>query len=355
MSGDPVREQRARWQRKRGRAARELLETELSYLEQLHRVDTFFVAILRAKGTLKPAQRQAVFGPWESIRSASQELLPHLEKAHWGAGLQSFCPHLPLYISYAANREQAKTTLQERLQKSKQFRRFVKLQEGRPEFGGLRLEELLLLPLQRLQQYEALTEALAENTSPGSPDYQQLSRAARSVAEAARQVRAIAREQENVQQLRRIQGLLSGRQAKGLTTGRWFLRQGWLLEVPARGEPRPRMFFLFSDALLMATPRSLLHPLYAGTFSCRALYPLAQCRLDRVFGHTGGCGGLLSLSFPHEKLLLMSTDPKELAQWYQSLAAVTRNSVPIQELDRGEDQVGGLERHPPALPGLTLM
>ncbi|XP_038598434.1 rho guanine nucleotide exchange factor 39 isoform X2 [Tachyglossus aculeatus] len=326
MSGDPVREQRARWERKRGRAARELLETEMRYLQQLHGVDTFFVAILRAKGTLKPAQLQAVFGPWGAICSASQALLPHLERGHWGAGLQGFCPHLPLYISYAANGEQARTTLQERLQKSKQFRRFVKLQEGRPEFGGLRLEELLLLPLQRLQRYETLTEALAENTSPSSPDYQQLLRAARSVGEATQRVRAITGEQENNQELRRIRGLLSGRRAKGLTAGRWFLRQGWLLEVPPRGEPRPRLFLLFSDALLMAKPRSPLHPLHAGTFSCRALYPLAQCRLDRVFGHAGGCGGLLSLSFPHEKLLLMSTDPKELAQWYQSLAAVTSPS-----------------------------
>ncbi|XP_038598433.1 rho guanine nucleotide exchange factor 39 isoform X1 [Tachyglossus aculeatus] len=219
MSGDPVREQRARWERKRGRAARELLETEMRYLQQLHGVDTFFVAILRAKGTLKPAQLQAVFGPWGAICSASQALLPHLERGHWGAGLQGFCPHLPLYISYAANGEQARTTLQERLQKSKQFRRFVKLQEGRPEFGGLRLEELLLLPLQRLQRYETLTEALAENTSPSSPDYQQLLRAARSVGEATQRVRAITGEQENNQELRRIRGLLSGRRAKGLTAG----------------------------------------------------------------------------------------------------------------------------------------
>lgn len=80
------------------------------------------------------------------------------------------------------------------------------------------------------------------------------------------------------------------------------------------------MFFLFSDALLMAKPRPALHLLHNGTFACRALYPMAQCRLCRVFGHSGGpCGGLLSLSFPHEKLLLMSTDQEELSRWYHSL------------------------------------
>ncbi|XP_008563433.1 PREDICTED: rho guanine nucleotide exchange factor 39, partial [Galeopterus variegatus] len=225
----------------------------------------------------------------------------------------------------AANAERSWTTLQENLKKNKRFRRFVQLQEGRPEFGGLQLQDLLPLPLQRLQQYENLVVALAENTSPNHPDHQQLTRAARLISETAQRVYIIGQKQKNDQHLRRVQALLSGRQAKGLTSGRWFLRQGWLLVVPPRGEPQPRMFFLFSDVLLMAKPRPPLHLLQSGTFVCRALYPMAQCQLHRVFGHSGGpCGGLLSLSFPHEKLLLMSTDQEELSRWYLSLTSAIR-------------------------------
>lgn len=133
----PVQEQRARWERKRACTARELLETERRYQEQLGLVATvrarhalrsgtgtpgcgrvparsvtrsmrvlelsaciwglrrllqflaarwpfqqtvyrcsllpqYFVGILRAKGTLRPPERQALFGPWELIYSASQ-------------------------------------------------------------------------------------------------------------------------------------------------------------------------------------------------------------------------------------------------------------------------------------------
>nr|XP_035937156.1 rho guanine nucleotide exchange factor 39 isoform X2 [Halichoerus grypus] len=280
----------------------------------------YFVGILRATGTLRPAERQALFGPWELIYGASQELLPYLEGGHWGQGLESFCPHLELYTQFAANAEVSRTTLQEQLKKNKRFRRFVRLQEGRPEFGSLHLQDLLPLPLQRLQQYENLVMALAENTGPNSSDHQQLTRAARLISETAQRVHSIGQKQKNDQHLRRVQGLLSGRQAKGLTSGRWFLRQGWLLVVPPHGEPRPRMFFLFSDVLLMAKPRPPLHLLQSGTFACRALYPMAQCQLHRVFGHSGGpCGGLLSLSFPHEKLLLMCTDQEELLRWHHSL------------------------------------
>ncbi|XP_036712563.1 rho guanine nucleotide exchange factor 39 isoform X2 [Balaenoptera musculus] len=280
----------------------------------------YFVGILRAKGTLRPPERQALFGPWELIYGASQELLPYLEGGRWGQGLEGFCPHLELYTQFAANAERSRTTLQEQLKKNKRFRRFVRLQEGRPEFGGLQLQDLLPLPLQRLQQYENLAIALAENTGPNSPDHEQLTRAARRISETAQRVHTISQKQKNDQHLQRVQALLSGRQAKGLVSGRWFLRQGWLLVVPPRGEPRPRMFFLFSDALLMAKPRPPLHLLQSGTFACQALYPMAECQLHRVFGHSGGpCGGLLSLSFPHEKLLLMSTDQEELSHWHHSL------------------------------------
>nr|KAF6432899.1 Rho guanine nucleotide exchange factor 39 [Molossus molossus] len=316
----PLQEQRARWERKRACTARELLETERRYQEQLGLVATYFVGILRAKGTLRPPERQALFGPWELIYGASQELLTYLEGGHWGQGLEGFCPHLELYTQFAANAERSQTTLQEQLKKSKRFRRFIRLQEGRPEFGGLQLQDLLPLPLQRLQQYENLVVALAENTNPNSPDHQQLTRAARLISETSQRVHTIGQKQKNDQHLRRVQALLSGRQAKGLTSGRWFLHQGWLLVVPPRGKPRPRMFFLFSDVLLMAKPRPPLCLLQSGTFACRALYPMAQCQLHRVFGHSGGpCGGLLSLSFPHEKLLLMSTDQEELLRWYHSL------------------------------------
>lgn len=42
--------------------------------------------------------------------------------------------------------------IQTQLKKNKRFRRFVRLQEGRPEFRGLQIQDLLPLPVQRLQQ-----------------------------------------------------------------------------------------------------------------------------------------------------------------------------------------------------------
>ncbi|XP_065764432.1 rho guanine nucleotide exchange factor 39 isoform X3 [Muntiacus reevesi] len=270
----PVQEQRARWERKRSCTARELLETERRYQEQLGLVATVRPVSRRGRGPQgEGACLRVLRGNFESQRHPATTGAPG-----------------PLWALGTHLRRQP-----EQLKKNKHFRRFVRLQEGRPEFAGLQLQDLLPLPLQRLQQYENFAVALAENTSPNSPDHKQLTRAAQLISETAQRVHTIAQKQKNEQHLQRVQALLSGRQAKGLISGRWFLRQGWLLVVPPRGEPRPRMFFLFSDALLMAKPRPPLHLLQSGTFACRALYPMAECQLHRVFGHSGGpCGGLLS-------------------------------------------------------------
>ncbi|XP_075770842.1 rho guanine nucleotide exchange factor 39 isoform X2 [Pelodiscus sinensis] len=322
-----VEEQRARWEWKRSRTAKELVKTEQKYLEQLDLVTTYFVAILKAKGTLQPGVREAIFGVLESIHYSSQILLLHLERGHLGLGLKGFCQKLELYGHYAENLEQAKKTLQilrirkwnclwisgppslkilagipsspvalllfialmaawtssrEQLKKNKSFCRFKKLQESRPEFLGWQLEDLLPLPLQRLHEYKYLFRDLMENTSPDCAEFQHLAR-------------------------------------------RWYIQEGWLMEVPAKGEEvKRKMFFLFSDILVATKPCHPLHPLNSDKFACQAVYPLNQCTLDKVFGHTQSQGGLLSLIFPHKTLLLMSSNQEDINNWYLNLTTAIR-------------------------------
>ncbi|NXN99635.1 ARG39 factor, partial [Rhinopomastus cyanomelas] len=320
-----VEEQRARWERKQIRTAKKLLETEHEYLEQLDLVVTFFVKILKAKGTLKPAMLETIFGPLESIYSASYVLSLHLERGNLGQGLENFCPNLDLYGHYAENLEQANKTLKEQLRKNKSFRRFKKLQETRPQFQGRKLEDLLPLPLQRLHQYKHFLRDLLENTRPNNTLHQQLARAMKSVSEVSWWVQDIINERENSLQLLRVQKLLKGQKMHILTPGRWYIREGWLLMVPSKGKGlKRRLFFLFSDIFIATKPCHPLHLLNSNKLACRAVYPLHQCRVDKVFGHTKSQGGLLSLSFPHKTLLLMSSDQQDINDWYQSLTAAVR-------------------------------
>uniref|UniRef100_A0A8B9S0I4 Rho guanine nucleotide exchange factor 39 n=1 Tax=Accipiter nisus TaxID=211598 RepID=A0A8B9S0I4_9AVES len=311
--------QRARWQRKWSRTAKELLETEHKYLEQLDLVVTFFVTILKAKGTLKPAVLNTIFGPLESIYSASHVLSLHLERGNLGPGLENFCQNLELYGHYAENLEQANKTLKEQLRKNKSFRRFKKLQETRPQFQGRKLEDLLPLPLQRLHQCNTYSIVITSEYAAI------ISEAVKSISEVSRWVQDTVRKRENSLQLLRVQKLLKGQKTQVLTPGRWYIREGWLLVVPSKGEElKRRMFFLFSDVFIATKPCHPLHPLNSNKLACQAVYPLHQCVVDKVFGHTQSQGGLLSLSFPHKTLLLMSSEQQDIHDWYQSLTAAVR-------------------------------
>ncbi|XP_052436158.1 rho guanine nucleotide exchange factor 39 [Carassius gibelio] len=315
-----IQEQRDRWERKRSRTARELVQSEKSYCHQLDLIVTYFVEILKAKGTLRQDIRESIFSSIKSIHLINQTLLTHLELGRFGVGFEEFCAHLQLYNTYVDNIQTAKKVLLVQVKKSKAFRRFKKLQESRPEFSQQKLEDLLTLPLQRIQQYKHFLRDLTENTGPDNPEFQQLSKAVKAISEVVQRIQDNARSHENHLQLRRVQKQLKGRKTRILTPGRWYIREGWLKTVPPKGtEAKPKMFYLFSDILLQAKPCSPIHPTNGDKFACQRIYPLKECTVDKVFGHTKSQGGLISLTFARAKLLLMSDDQVDINDWYRSL------------------------------------
>ncbi|XP_041637246.1 rho guanine nucleotide exchange factor 39 isoform X2 [Cheilinus undulatus] len=320
-----IQQQRERWERKRSRTAKELVQSEQRYCQQLQLVNTYFVEILKAKGTLKPDIREKIFSSIKAIHSVNQALLVHLENGYIGRGFTQFCPHLSHYNTYVDNIYNSSKVLRIQVKKNKAFRRFKKLQEDRPEFNNQTLEDLLQLPVLRIDQYKHFLQDLAANTSPDNPEFQQISSAVDAVSEVSQHIQNNTRRHENHLQLCRVQKLLKGRKTKVLAAGRWYIREGWLKTVPPKGkEAKPKMFFLFSDMLLQAKRCSPLHPTNGDKFAGQHAYPLHDCNVEKVFGHTRSQGGLLSLTFPEAKLLLMSNNQEDLNDWYQSLSSAVR-------------------------------
>uniref|UniRef100_A0A803TWV6 DH domain-containing protein n=1 Tax=Anolis carolinensis TaxID=28377 RepID=A0A803TWV6_ANOCA len=267
--GDASRERRPSWARCRPVGAGE------------REGGRYFVALLKAKGTLEPDAREAIFAA--------------------PPGRDSVCkqgPDEPLSggLGWGYIRHGQTWARQRQVRKNKAFSRFKRLQETRPEFGGSRLEDLLLLPLQRLRQPALLFLAAHCPSLKCHPGL--FAAALKSVAEAVHQIQEIARFHENMDRLSRIQKLLKGQKTQVMQPGRWFLQEGWLMVAPPKGEGlRPRMFFLFSDVLLMARPCHPLHPWNAHKVAVKeVLWLQPQCSVAKVFGHSRGHGGLLSVS-----------------------------------------------------------
>ncbi|XP_037617124.1 rho guanine nucleotide exchange factor 39 isoform X1 [Sebastes umbrosus] len=325
LGGTSIQEQRDRWERKRSRTAKELVQTEQRYCQQLELVTTYFVEILKAKGTLRQDIRESIFSSIKAIHSVNQSLLVHLENGYFGRGFEQICPHLHHYNTYVDNIYNASKALGIQLRKNKAFRRFKKLQEARPEFSNHKLEDLLQLPVQRIDQYKHFLQDLTANTSPDNPEFQQLSRAVTAICEVSQRIQNNTRRHENHLQLCRVQKLLKGRKTKVSAAGRWYIREGWLKVVPPKGaDATPKMFFLFSDMLLQAKRCSPLQFNSKDKFTGQHAFPLQDCTVEKVFGHTRSRGGLLSLTFPKAKLLLMSSNQEDLNDWYQSLSSAIR-------------------------------
>ncbi|XP_063761137.1 rho guanine nucleotide exchange factor 39 isoform X1 [Eleginops maclovinus] len=320
--GTNIQEQRDRWERKRSRTAKELVQTEQRYCQQLELVTTYFVEILKAKGTLRQDIRESIFSSIKAIHSVNQSLLVHLENSYFGRGFDQFCPHLHHYTMYADNIYKARKALTIQLKKNKSFRRFKKLQEARPEFKSQTLEELLQLPVLRIDQYKHFLQDLTANTSPDNPEFLQLSSAVTAICGVSQRIQDNTRRHENHLQLCRVQKLLKGRKTKVLAAGRWFIREGWLKVVPRKGAAvKPKLFFLFSDMLLQAKRCGPMQLTNRDKFAGQHAYPLQECIVEKVFGHTRSQGGLLSLTFPKANLLLMSCNQEDLNDWYQSLSS----------------------------------
>ncbi|KAM5125239.1 rho guanine nucleotide exchange factor 39-like [Mantella aurantiaca] len=176
-----------------------------------------------------------------------------------------------------------------------------------------------------LRRYRHYLEDLIENHLPGSTDAVQLTGALQAVCAVCDHIEDARQLQENQRQLHRVQKMLKGRRVRIISPGRRYIREGWLSLVPSSGEEvKHRMIFLFSDVLAVTAPCHPLHPINAHKFCCRALYPLRECRVERVLGHTQSQGGLISLSFQREKLLLMSANQQDMNSWYECLLTAMR-------------------------------
>uniref|UniRef100_A0A3Q3WNV1 PH domain-containing protein n=1 Tax=Mola mola TaxID=94237 RepID=A0A3Q3WNV1_MOLML len=280
-----IQEQRERWDRKRSRTARELLQSERRYCQQLELVNTVCTFC-----------------------------------GCFGLGFDQFCPHLHYYDTYVDNIYNASKVLRIHLKKNKAFRRFKKLQEARPEFNNHKLEDLLQRPIQQIiLSLSVLTLTFVFFVG-----------AMTSICAVSQRIYNNIQCHENHLQLCRVQKLLKGGK-KVLAKGRWYIREGWLNVVPRKGaDAKPEMFFLFSDMLLQAKCRGLLHLTNGYKFAGQHAYPLQDCIVEKVFGHTRSQGGLLSLTFPKAKLLLMSSNQEDLNDWYQSLSSAIRYLPPFR-------------------------
>ncbi|OWF53014.1 Rho guanine nucleotide exchange factor 39 [Mizuhopecten yessoensis] len=318
---DRLQQAAAKRERRRQKITIELFESEKTYLSHLDLVNKHFDFPLRFNCLIPENVHTKIFSNTEQIMEVNKTLLEYMEEMTVGEAFRYLGPFLKLYSSYANNHGTALSTLQEWMQKSPEFAQFIHTQEEKPEVKGLKINALLITPVQRVPRYKLLLEDLMEHTSPDHHDYPHLQEATKQVTDIAAHINDHMKQHDNFQKMLSIQKSFDSSAPKILAPGREFIKEGPLKKVSRRGgKPLDRMFFLFSDMLIYGKPKFL----DSGnkSYSCCCVLPLKHCEVERVFGavkKTGDAGGMFKVSCKDENLLLYTHNQEEVKSWITAL------------------------------------
>lgn len=302
-------------ERLRKKAVQELVESEKSYLRHLEIIEEFFMNPIQrgVKVCMPQSEFASVFGDLPAIIQVNRELLSSLENStdKIGKVFLELAPYLKFYSTYAQDFESSAKLVEKRMESCKQFKSFVLGQESRPEVQ-LRLNALLITPVQRIPRYKLLLEDVIKNTPDCHPDKKCLKEALEQVDALAWHINEQLREHENSLRMLDIQKSLQGGQPKILVPGRRMVKQGNLMKVPrAGGAAQPRYFVLFSDMIMYCKIKSvqngssncMLTLPKANSLECGLAMPLKTTEVETLVGR-----GVFKLKCEKEQLILYSND-----------------------------------------------
>ncbi|CAH1785476.1 unnamed protein product [Owenia fusiformis] len=327
---------------RKAKIAQELIDSEKTYQQHLELVLKYFQEPLLNSNMLPRNVVSVIFGNIEQIIAVNRALHVHLAHLDVGEAFKQLMPFLKLYSMYANGHERALATLMEWDQKSSEFAAFRRRQEDLPEVKGLKLNALLITPVQRIPRYKLMLEDLLKFTPQDSEDYPAIKDAAGEMQKVALHINEHVRQHENFQKMLAIQRNLAGEAApKILAPGRVFLKEGNLMKIPRKGygKPQERKFYLFSDMLMYAKPRLLEND--HRSLTCCCVLPLKYCAVERTLGEK-----LFKVTCRDECLLLFSEETKEVDNWMSALQdAISELKCGRQTLRRSSSRVEPMRRH----------
>ncbi len=254
----------------RSEVVAEILETERNYVDALVMIHNMVIEpIVRSFHTDDPILSRllmgTIFSNFEDILQINSTLLMFLENrlTRKDPFLESPCDcigdifqqlghFLKMYSLYCRNFTDAVYTLQLQLRDNKMFVHFLQSAELKEVLQNLKLQDYLLMPVQRIPRYRLLLSTLLRCTEDLHPDFTALSNAYSIIDQVATSINESIRCHEN-----KIEMLLLQRSFVGLdhsllsNPSRKLLKRGSLWKANGR-KPHVVEVFLFSDCLMYA-------------------------------------------------------------------------------------------------------
>ena len=242
---------------------KEIIDTEKIYSNHLSDVVDVCSPKLIGSKKFTSMDHVHVFLNISELRDLSVEFLRGLESAAEADGCvgevyQNFAPKFKLYAEYCTNYPVAMKTLSALKKRHKAVRRALEACEG--ECGGLSLESLLIMPIQRIPRYKLLLEDIVKHTPSWHPDLVLCQNALDKIKAVAAYTNEFVREnQDSLEAVLELESQITHMppNVKVCFNGQVpMLKQGELMKVNHKGKSEHLWFVLFPRKVVYARRRS---------------------------------------------------------------------------------------------------
>jgi len=235
----------------------ELFETESTYVSHLSNLLKIFINPLKNKKgdcIIPTDDYDCVFSTIQLIYKCNMIFLDVLEEIYtkfnkWSCFGEKILEHIPLlecYIDYIINFEYAQKTLKRLLSSNSSFANIVKNGQTKKELEDLDLNDLLIMPVQRIPRYIMLLKEIRKFTPLHHPDYHHIDRALDAMKTFADSVNHKSGARQKVLLL---EDRILGFKDDITSNSRYLVREGSL-----KFKKNTEYVFLFSDMLIICHP-----------------------------------------------------------------------------------------------------
>ncbi|XP_055081655.1 guanine nucleotide exchange factor VAV2 isoform X3 [Periophthalmus magnuspinnatus] len=195
----------------------EIQETEAKYYKTLEDIEKNYMIPL--KQVLTPQEMDAIFVNLEDVIKAHLALLKaiDLNMVSGGSGLGKifldFKERLLIYGQYCSHMENAQKTLDELIATREDVRIKVEECTMKVQEGKFKLQDLLVVPMQRVLKYHLLLKELLSH-STDRPERQQLKEALEAMQDLAMYINEVKRDNETLKKISEFQSSIENLQVK---------------------------------------------------------------------------------------------------------------------------------------------
>ncbi|KAF2075508.1 hypothetical protein CYY_003200 [Polysphondylium violaceum] len=235
----------------------ELYSTEQDYLRDLDFIINEMIKTLSAKGFDKTIV-MGVFSNIEIIRNLSKTIVDDLKSCKDGITLHNvvtvfkkMSAFFKMYSQYCTHHSKSMDMVVELSKNNEKFNNFKTEIMNLPESRGLKIQDYLIKPIQRICKYPLLFNELMKTTSNEDPDFKDLEAVHSKLVEVAAFVNEFHHITEGNERLLELQNIIEGAPFNIIESTRKILKEATVkMKEFEKDDYHTRFIFIFNDTIV---------------------------------------------------------------------------------------------------------